>query len=621
VINLKYIITSALPYVHGIIHLGNFVSSILPADITGKFLKLKGEKCLVICGSDMHGAPGELAAIKQGISPKEYMLKQHELTKEIIEKLECTFDHYGHTDTEENKEIVYLIFDKLLENGYIIEGETIVSYCNNCKRYIPDRYVEGKCPKCGGLARGDQCDDCGQILDPQDLIDPYCVLCKKHDIEFRKVKQLLIDIPKLEKELREFYGENHKNWSKIAQYETKRLLNELKPRSITRHLTYGFRVPLKGYENQVFYVWFDAPIGYIGITAEKFDWKEWWLDKDTFIVHFIGPDNIYFHTILWPAILIGSKLGFTLPKIISATRYLKAKDVKFSKSRGKGLNCLNALEYFHPDYIRYYLAKIWNDESDMIFSLHDFYESVNKELINNIANFILRVTKLAKKKLEGKLNPPEEEFKREIDNYAKKLDELYYSFTKFKEIIKTLNELAQLGNKYLNETEPWKKENPIKELSNANYIVTVLIFYLYPICPSIKEVAKWYGKEVKDIIGSTEIVGEPKPIYKPIDEKIISELKIKFSETETCTYEDFKNSGLFLGKIKHVQKLKSGNYLIVFEDGKKTVFEKDLSNLKGKYVLCVEYEKEVEKDGEKINCEILVVDGKIGVSTSGPKIL
>ena len=337
----KYIVTSALPYVHGIIHIGNIFGSIIPADIHGKFLKLKGEKCLVICGSDMHGSPGELAAIKRGLSPKEYMLKQHELTKEIIEKLLCTFDHYGHTDTEKNKEIVYLLFEKLYENGYIGEQEVVLAYCKNCKRYLPDRFVEGKCPKCGGLARGDQCDDCGQILDPQELKEPYCVLCGSKDIEFRTVKNLVLEVPKLEKELKEYYEKHKDYWTTLAKGETKKLLNDLKPRPITRFLKYGFKVPLDEYEDQVFYVWFDAPIGYIGITAEKFNWKDWWLDQNTEIIHYIGKDNIYFHSIFWPAILIGSKLGFSLPKIIAASGFLTSKGIKFSKSRGVGLNCLN----------------------------------------------------------------------------------------------------------------------------------------------------------------------------------------------------------------------------------------------------------------------------------------
>ncbi|MCK4429005.1 MAG: class I tRNA ligase family protein, partial [Candidatus Aenigmarchaeota archaeon] len=266
----RRLITSALPYIHGIPHLGNIIGSVLPADVYARFCRLNGEEVAFICGSDSHGTMFEIAARKKGVTPKELVYENHEKVVEILKKFKLSFDHYGITDSEENKKFTYNIFNNLDKNGYINEEETDGAYCDKCGKFLSDRWIEGTCPYCKGLARGDQCDDCGKLIDVQDIIKPHCVLCN-NGIVFKKTKHLFLNLPKFENRLLEF-AENSKGWSKLAKSETIGFIKHgLKQRPITRDTSWGFKVPREGYENKVFYVWFDAPIGYISFTKEWCD--------------------------------------------------------------------------------------------------------------------------------------------------------------------------------------------------------------------------------------------------------------------------------------------------------------------------------------------------------------
>ncbi len=577
---MRYLVTSALPYIHGIPHLGNFVGSIFPADVMARFLRFKGEDVLFICGSDMHGSPLEVAAYKQGRDVRELAYENHEKIKRLMEDWLVSVDFWGHTDSEENKETTYEIFWGLYDNGYIEEEEITMPKCNSCGRYLADRWIEGKCPYCGGLARGDQCDDCGAILTPDIIIDPYCVYCGSHDISFVKTKHLVFRLDKLTGKLKQFYEERKRLWPENARKVTEHYLYKegLKPRSITRHLTFGFPVPLEGYEDQVFYVWFDAPIGYIGITRQfREDWEEWW-KGDTFIIHYIGKDNIFFHTLFWPGMLIGSGKGYTLPKVIASSEFLISKGVKFSKSRGVGLNLETAKELLPVEYWRYVLASLFPEHRDMEFSFDILKEKVNKELVDNISNFIYRVLKLVEKKGVGSIESDEaREEVEKVKSLAKEIEEVYMSFLGFQRVTSLANRLAAEGNAWLNRREPWKEEDPGETLAVALYYVKVLAASLYPILPkTMGRLLHDMGVERWEEVYSPELKSIPRPrkLFERISEETLEEWRARFgSPEETVTLDDVLSLDLMTGRVIHVQEIggEEERWLIILEgpDGRK----------------------------------------------------
>ena len=458
---MKYLITSALPYTHGVPHLGNITGSILPADVYYKYIKyLAGKECIYICGSDEHGTALEIQAIKEGVPVEELADKFHKIVKESLEDFEFEFTHYGRTHSKYNKERTYDIFHKLRKNGHIFEKETTQAYCPKDKRFLPDRWVEGECPKCGGLARGDQCDSCGALLDPEDLINPRCKICNSK-VEFRKTKHLFIRLGDFEERLKNFIKERH--FSKNAEHESLSWIKEgLPSRCITRDTSWGFPVPLEGYEGKVFYVWFDAPIGYISITEEYFDqkgeyekWKDYWLNpKDTVLVQFMGKDNILFHTIIFPAMLMGTGDDYVLVNKLVSYNWLNAKGIKFSKSRGVGLNIRNALEILPADYWRFALISLLPEKSDTEFSIEVMMEKVNKELVGNFSNYIYRVLNMAYKKGYLKNNEYDEEYKEAMEIYNEIMES--YEKIELRDALLGILKLSQYGNQLLNKYEPWK---------------------------------------------------------------------------------------------------------------------------------------------------------------------
>ena len=502
---VKIIVTAALPYAYSIPHLGNITGSVLPADIYYKYLKMAGADAIFICGSDQHGTPIEIAALRFGVKPEEFANEKHEEIKKAFEDFGITFTYYGKTHTEQNKEMVYKLFKALKNNGYIIEIEDDNPYCNTDKRFVSDRFIEGTCPLCGlGPARGDQCDNCGKLLDPRQIIDPTCKICGKRDIEFKKTKNLAIDYPKLQLKILEFVKKACKNnWSKNAINKTISYIESgLKPVDITRHLKWGFSVPIPKYSDMVFYVWFDAPIGYIGITKEwdAKKWNDYWSDKDTRLIQFLGKDNIQFHTIHWPGMLIGSNLGYVLPYRVVASEFLTVPGgLKFSKSQGRGLDIQNVIKILPADYWRFALIYMYPKTADSTFTIEIFTEIINKLLNDKIGNYIHRVLKLARNNqtfVDLKGMYIDGDWKRKIDRLIESYRE-HFEKSEIREALHDVLEIADMSNALMNSKEPWVilknikiKKDPesvknfsesIRSLLVSAYILSIL---LYPFIPS-----------------------------------------------------------------------------------------------------------------------------------------
>jgi len=545
----KLIITSALPYSEAIPHLGNFVGSILPADVFHRYTQLAEYDSIFICGSDQHGTPIEIRALKEGVTPEHLANSVHERMKKVFEKFECGFTYYGKTHSESNKNAVYEIFSALEKNGYIKSVESVMPYCNIDKRFLTDRYIEGKCPYCGFEgARGDQCDNCGRLLSPGELIDPYCGLCHNKDIEFKKTRNLAVELDKLQPDIKEFVKERMGTWSRNAANKTLSYLEQgLEAREITRDMKWGFPVPEKGFEDKVFYVWFDAVIGYIGISIEwSGKWKEYWKDPKTELIQFMGKDNIEFHTMMWPGLLIGSNLGYVLPHTIYAYEYLTAKGLKFSKSRGVGLDMESALEIAGADYWRFALMYLAPESSDTDFTIALFVDIVNKVMNGKIGNYVHRVLTLLK---NSKLEPKDLKYDQE---QMKKTVELYKSYCsnfeafKIREALRDLVAIADFGNEMISNKKPWEligKEGVIsgKEgdacvlLGNLVRLVYYIGILMWPFAPDASEKIlvrfraskpsiSLLDKEIKSID-----LEDLEPIFQKLGEKQIKELE-KFEE-------------------------------------------------------------------------------------------
>ncbi len=537
----KVIVTAALPYAYSIPHLGNFVGSVLPADVYYRYLKMNGDDAVFVCGSDQHGTAGEIMAIKQKKTPEQLSEELHEVLKTLFKQYECAFSLYGKTNTETNQHTTYEFFDALNANGYIIKVGGTLPYCEIDKRYLPDTFIEGTCPNCGyRRARGNQCENCGKLLDPDQLKDPHCRICGKKKITFRNVISLALALNKLQDKIRAFIDKNSKNgWSKNSINKSLSYINEgLQPRAITRTTKWGFNVPLEGFEDQSIYVWFDAILGYISITKDwnKTKWKDYWLDKKTRLVQFMGKDNIEFHALMWPGMLIGSDLGYVMPTTIRASEYLLSSGLKFSKTSGTGINMQNAIKVLEADYWRFTLMHLYPETADTEFTFDGMIGVVNGVMNDNIGNFVNRVLKFSKDNkdiIDVKAKP----IKKYLDQADKIIENYKSSFEDFalREALQRVVELSVLGNSIMGNYQPWvvaKKAKTDKEASaelSEHMITLVSIVYklgilMWPFTPSAsKKILSYFGitgdPSLKDIEAKIkpDLGGEITPIFKKLD--------------------------------------------------------------------------------------------------------
>ncbi|MFH0987230.1 MAG: methionine--tRNA ligase [Candidatus Micrarchaeota archaeon] len=543
-IEIRYLITGALPTVNADIHFGGVVGCLLRPDIYKRFLKLKGEDVISICGSDEYGTPILVAAENEGLKPPQLCDKYHKIHKEAIEALNIRFDNFGRTTSLEHTKVVQDFYYQLKQNNYIYRKEIEQLYCEKCARSLADRYVKGTCPHCGNAdALGDQCEKCGKALEPTELIEPKCAVCGSKPVK-KNVEHVFFELSKLREPLLEWV-EQQTHWPTNARnFALNWLRGELRDKDISRDIQWG--VPIPDAPGQVFYVWFDAPIGYITFT-KQIGKENWWRDKNTRIVHFLGKDNIPFHTIFFPGMLKAAG-GFTPPYQVSASEWLNYEGGKFSKSAGRGIFVTDAQSLGYPaDYWRYYLTSVLPEKQDSDFGWDDFQSKVNNDLNDQIGNFVHRTLTFTKNFFGSKVPELNQEDLLAQDRTAlAKIDELVdrcgeeLAEIELKKSLSTAVEIARLGNQYLTKEEPWKNQNrkPAVIYVCLN-VVKALSVALEPFIPESAskirvflgtDITNWDDAKQRLINGAS--INDFSPLFKKIEAKEINELKKKFGSKE-----------------------------------------------------------------------------------------
>ncbi|WP_422050295.1 methionine--tRNA ligase [Shimia sp.] len=508
----RHLITSALPYINGIKHLGNLVGSQLPADLFARYMRARGHEVLFLCATDEHGTPAELAAAKAGKDVADYCAEMHAVQTKIAEGFRLSFDHYGRSSSPQNHALTQHFAGRLAEMGLIREVAEKMVYSNADGRFLPDRYIEGTCPNCGfESARGDQCDNCTKQLDPTDLINPYSTISGSTDLEERETKHLFLCQSQMRDKLQAWI-DSKSDWPVLTTSIANKWLNDgdgLQDRGITRDLDWG--VPVKkggedwpGMEGKVFYVWFDAPIEYIACAQEWVDagkgddWERWWrTDKgaeDVTYTQFMGKDNVPFHTLSFPATILGSEEPWKAVDYIKSFNYLNYDGGQFSTSRGRGVFMDQALEILPSDYWRWWLLSHAPESSDSEFTWENFQQSVNKDLADVLGNFVSRVTKFCRSKFGeeipegGTLGETETALINELTTRLR----AYEGHMADMEVRKSAQELRAIwvaGNEYLQTAAPWStfKEDPEKAAAQIRLALNLIRLYAVVSAPFIPD--------------------------------------------------------------------------------------------------------------------------------------
>lgn len=492
----KRLITAALPYVNNIPHLGNLVQ-ILSADVFARYCRQAGYETLYVCGTDEYGTATETKALQEGLTPKELCDRYHKEHILIYEWFNIDFDNFSRTSNDTHTQMVQDIFRRIDEAGYVQEQEDEQHYCDTCKRFLADRFVVGVCSFCGyDQAKGDQCEECGKVLEVEDLKNPTCMVCNSATL-MRKTKNLYIDLPALANELESWVKDSQlkKLWASNALSMTRSWLRDgLKKRCITRDLDWGIPVPKAGYENKVFYVWFDAPIGYISMTKEllKDSWSSWWHSpQNVELVQFIGKDNIPFHTVVFPATLLATRESWTMLHRISSTEYLNYETGKFSKSRGIGVFGSDCLETnIDTDLWRFYLMYMRPEKSDTSFSWTGLKDIINSELVGNLGNLVNRTLAFCIRFYDGVVpnGQRDDTFWRYVQQQESKIIALMDQ-AELKEALKGILQLSDFGNKEFQRGEPWRTrtQDPLLAknlIFNLTYLILDLARLLLPYLPN-----------------------------------------------------------------------------------------------------------------------------------------
>lgn len=520
------IITAALPFVNNVPHLGHLAGSHLPADIFARYSRLKGYNVLFIGGTDENGTATEFAAQQKGITPRELCDHFYEVHKKLYSDFLISYDNFSRTSREIHHKIVQEFFLDLYNNNCITEKIIQIPYCNICKKGLADRYITGICPKCGyEQANGDQCESCGSVLDPIELVAPFCSVCKTKDIVFKDTKHLFLDLRGLTKDIENWIDNNPNLRPQVKALAKGWITQGIKERCITRDLKWGIKIPIPGYEDKVFYVWFDNVIGYVSGTAEYIGEekaKQLWQDKETETYYFVGKDNIPFHTIFWPGQIIGQK-KLVLPKNVVGLQFLNFEKQKFSKSKGIGIFLDKAINSNIPiEYWRFYLTYILPETKDSEFMIDEFFDRINKDLIGNYGNFVNRVLNFIYTKRQGKVPEIKERdlaFEKQILESIDKIEK-HYEACDFRYALYELLRLSDLGNRYLNEKEPWKT-NDTNSLAYGYEIIRLLSIYFSPVLPeSSKKITGFLNtnNKNKEIDTKEKTINKPEILFRKLED-------------------------------------------------------------------------------------------------------
>ena len=631
----RTLITTALPYANGPVHIGHLAGVYVPADIFARYLRLRGEEVLLIGGSDEHGVPITIKARNEGVTPQDIVDRYHNIIKDSFEGLGISFDVYGRTTSETHSKTASDFFRKLYDKGEFVEQESEQLYDEEAGQFLADRYVTGKCPHCGAEgAYGDQCEACGTSLNATDLIDPRSAITGSVPV-MRKTKHYYLPLDKWQKRLEKWILEEHKEWKPNVYGQCKSWLDlGLQPRAVSRDLDWGIPVPVEGNEGKVLYVWFDAPIGYISNTIDLVgdDYTKWWKDPETRMIHFIGKDNIVFHCIVFPAMLMADG-SYNLPDNVPANEFLNLEDNKISTSRNWAVWLHEYLADFpgKQDVLRYVLTANAPETKDNNFTWKDFQQRNNSELVAILGNFVNRAMVLVHKYFGGKVPARSqleaideavvEEIRKAVAEETRNLDEF-----KFREALKSAMNIARAGNKYLADTEPWKvwktDEARVATILNiALQICANIATAFEPFLPfmsadlremlNLKEM-RWDDLGSIDLLEPGHEIAQPRLLFEKIEDAPIeaqikrlldtkkeNEMKSWTPEPvkETCEFEDFEKVDIRVGKVLECSKVKKSKKLLQFliDDGmeKRTILSgiaqsyEDPSVLVGKEVCFV----------------------------------
>ncbi|MBW2967116.1 methionine--tRNA ligase [Candidatus Woesearchaeota archaeon] len=550
----KILVTSALPYVNAVPHLGTLIGCVLSADVFARYCRLRGYETLFICGTDEHGTATETKALEEGLTPQQICDKYYKIHKDVYEWIGCSFDAFGRTSTDTHTEMVQSIFKKVLDNGYILKDALEQPWCPKCDKFLADRFVEGTCPHCGhDGARGDQCQSCDKLLNAVDLVNPKCKTCGTK-AQIKKSNHLFLDLPKLGPQL-EKWAEGAADsgfWTENAKTVTKAWFKEgLKQRCVSRDLKWGIPIPLEGYTEKVFYVWFDAPIGYISITKHAFpdQWEAWWKGEDVRLYQFMAKDNIPFHTLIFPATLMAADDGWNLLHHIDSTEYLNYEGGKFSKTDGTGVFGDDVMSTgIPPDVWRYYLLSSRPEAADTYFSWKEFQERNNNELLANLGNFVNRTLTFTHKYFDGKvpgasLTDADDKMISSVNEHVTACVELMEK-VKEREALREVMNISRLGNQYFQENAPWQlvKDGQMERcgtvLNICCNLVRTLAVLAEPFLPNTsKDVFGQLGLDCSGCgieykmhldLEPGHALGEAKVLFRKLEDKEIDDFRQKF---------------------------------------------------------------------------------------------
>lgn len=661
----RYTITAALPYTNGPIHIGHLSGVYVPADIYARYLKQKNEDVLFICGSDEHGVPIKLKADKEGVSPQVIVDRYHQLIQSSFKKFGIHFDHYSRTTSPTHNKTASDFFKKLYDQDKFIEQENEQLYDPEAKQFLADRFISGTCPKCGfEEAYGDQCESCGTSLSSQELINPKSRISGSDPIK-KKTKHWFLPLDQYEGWLKQWILKDHKSdWKPNVYGQCKSWIDEgLKPRAVTRDLDWGIQVPVENAEGKVLYVWFDAPIGYISSTKEwaehnDKDWKKYWKDENTKLVHFIGKDNIVFHCIIFP-IMLKAEGSFILPDNVPANEFLNLEGKKLSTSRNWAVWLHEYLEDFpgREDVLRYVLTANAPETKDNDFTWKDFQARNNNELVAIVGNFINRVTVLTHKYFNAHVPQPHnlDDYSNDVLKQIKEFPEAIghkIEHYKFREAQNIWLSLARLGNKYLAEQEPWKTFKTDEQTTQNILYVALQISAamavlgkpflpitsekLYDILNLDKNIS-WNDiaqKQAYLLVGHQ--IGKSSHLFSKIEdqeieyqqEKLIKSAKANEPKSDILPlkkpieFDDFNKVDLRVGLVLSAQKVKKSNKLLELKVDmgfeKRTIVSGiakyySIDEISGKKVIVVANLKPKKLMGIKSNGMILMAEGENGL--------